>query len=188
MKNLRSPIVNFGNEINICHFEDTIPQCYQSYTCGFVFGYSSANYKECSEYEIETIHDFDTKVFRHVDKKYNTIKIVVIIVGSIVVALLLLRIATILIKKCFSKKKNEKKSETNDDDGGILVSTDREIESESNTSDDNKPENNPASPSKFLNHYLKSLQVVHPKFLNHYLQSLQVVHPKFLNHYLQYLQ
>jgi Leucine-rich repeat (LRR) protein len=115
LRPLNSPIVKFGREINICNFENTLPSCYQQETCKFILGYST-KYKECSDYEIQQIHDIDTVVFRHVDKKYNVVKNLLIIFLCFIAGVIIYRLAQNYIKQQLKKKKENEQYENDDND------------------------------------------------------------------------
>jgi len=115
LKQLNSPIVKFGREINICNFENTLPTCYQQEACNFVLGYSP-KYKECSDHEIQQIHDIDTAVFRHVDKKYNTLRKIVIFFVLLLAGIIIYKLVRSYIKQYLKKKKLHEQYENEDND------------------------------------------------------------------------
>jgi len=115
LKNLASPIVKFKREINICNFENTLPTCYQQDSCNFILGYSP-KYKECSDFEIQQIHDIDTAVFRHVDQNYNVLRKVVIVFVLLLLGIIIYKLIQSYIKQHLKKKKENDKYENDDND------------------------------------------------------------------------
>jgi len=93
---LHPTMVNFGNKINVCKFTDTPLTCYQSNTCGFIFGYTK--YRNCYDYEIEQVHTVSSKIsisnFDESKESHSLFKYI-IIGGTCLVVLLLLAILTL---------------------------------------------------------------------------------------------
>eukprot|EP00833_Pecoramyces_ruminatium_P009460 jgi/Orpsp1_1/1183492/evm.model.c7180000085439.1 len=129
---LNVKLINFGNQIPECYFENVNISCYQSKTCKKIKNIKNITKKLCSEKDIKEILDSQIEIKNEdieenkkiEENKRNSFRIkeILIIIVIIVIVTIILSLLYYIINKNKNKDENENIIQENFNDQNIVVS------------------------------------------------------------------